>query len=86
MPPVRSKIALEVLRLYAEYMRLSRHVYGLRDLARLEFRQHKDLKPKDNLIYIEYLLRRGKSQLATLQGRGVQSISFVSPKSPQWPN
>lgn len=83
MPAVRSKIALEVLRLYADYMRLSRHVHGLRDLARLEFRQHQNLKPRDNLIYIEYLIRRGKSQLVTLQGQGVRSISFITPKPPQ---
>ncbi|CAF0757650.1 unnamed protein product [Rotaria sp. Silwood1] len=63
----RSKLALDVLRLYAEYMRLSRQVQGLRDIARTEFKQYKDLKPKDNLIYIEYLIRRAKSQLTTLK-------------------
>lgn len=77
----RSKIALDVLRLYAEYIRVSRRVQGLRDIARQEFRQHKDLKPKDNLLYIEYLIRRGKSQLTTLKGQGVQSIQFQKGKS-----
>jgi hypothetical protein len=77
----RTKLALDVLRLYADYIRLSGQVNGLRDIARLEFRQHKDLKPKDNLIYIEYLIRRGKSQLNTLKGHGVRSISFLSPKT-----
>ncbi|CAF2392117.1 unnamed protein product [Rotaria sp. Silwood2] len=71
----RSKLALDVLRLYAEYMRLSRQVQGLRDIARLEFKQYKDLKPKDNLIYIEYLIRRGKSQLTTLKGQ--ESLSNI---------
>ena len=77
----RSKIALDVLRLYADFMRLSRQVSGLRDIARAEFRQYKNLKPKDNLLYIEYLIRRGKNQLTTLQGQGVTSIGFVNPKS-----
>jgi hypothetical protein len=81
MPVVRSKFARDVLRLYAEYMRLSRQIQGLRDIARLEFKQNKHLKPKDNLIYIEYLIRRGKSQLTTLQGQGVTSISLSSKKS-----
>ena len=74
----RSKLAQDVLRLYAEYMRLSRQVQGLREVARSEFKQHKYLKPKDNLIYIEYLIRRGKSQLTTLQGQGVKSIHLSS--------
>jgi hypothetical protein len=81
MPVGRSKIVLDVLRLYADYMRLSPHVHGLKDIARAEFRQHKHLKAKDNLIYIDYLIRRGKSQLATLKGQGVTSIHFSSPKS-----
>ncbi|CAF3383984.1 unnamed protein product [Rotaria sp. Silwood1] len=71
----RSKLALDVLRLYAEYMRLSRQVQGLRDIARTEFKQYKDLKPKDNLIYIEYLIRRAKSQLTTLKGQ--ESLSNI---------
>jgi hypothetical protein len=77
----RSKLVQDVLRLYAEYMRLSRQVQGLRDIARLEFKQNKHIKPKDNLIYIEYLLRRGKSQLTTLKGQGVTSISLSTKKS-----
>ena len=81
MPVGRSKIVQDVLRLYAEYMRLSRQVQGLREIARLEFKQNKNLKPKDNIIYIEYLIRRGKSQLTTLQGQGVKSISLSSKKS-----
>lgn len=81
MPAGRSKFARDVLRLYADYMRLSRQVQGLRDIARLEFKQNKHLKPKDNLIYIEYLIRRGKSQLATLQGSGVKSIALSSKPS-----
>jgi hypothetical protein len=78
----RSKLVQDVLRLYAEYMRLSRQVQGLRDIARLEFKQNKHIKSKDNLIYIEYLLRRGKSQLTTLKGQGVTSISLSTKKSP----
>ena len=81
MPAVRSRLGQDVLRLYAEYMRLSSHVSGLRDIARTEFKQNKQLKPKDNLIYIEYLIRRAKSQLTTLKGHGVKSIGFVAPKS-----
>ncbi|CAM4908399.1 unnamed protein product [Rotaria socialis] len=76
----RTKLALDVLRLYAQYMRVSRQVQGLRDIARVEFKQNKNLKPKDNLIYIEYLIRRAKSQLKTLQGQGVQSIQIFSNK------
>lgn len=83
MPVGRSKFARDVLRLYADYMRLSRQVQGLRDIARQEFKQNKHLKPKDNLIYIEYLIRRGKSQLTTLQGQGVKSISVSSKPSQQ---
>ena len=74
----RTKLAGDVLRLYAEYMRLSRQVQGLRDIAHFEFKQNKHLKPKDNLIYIEYLIRRGKSQLTTLRGHGITSIHFSS--------
>lgn len=77
----RSKFGRDVLRLYAEYMRLSRQVQGLRDIVRLEFKQNKHLKPQDNLIYIEYLIRRGKSQLKTLQGQGITSISISSKKT-----
>jgi hypothetical protein len=80
MPVGRSKLARDVLRLYADYMRLSRQVSGLKDIARLEFKQNKHLKPKDNIIYIEYLIRRGRSQLTTLQGQGVKSISLSSQK------
>lgn len=76
MPIGRSKLGQDVLRLYAEYMRLSRQVQGLRDIARIEFKQNKHLKPKDNLLYIEYLIRRGKTQLTTLKGQGVKSISL----------
>lgn len=79
----RTKLAQDVLRLYAQYMRLSRQVEGLRDIARVEFRQNKNLKPKDNLIYLEYLIRRAKSQLTTLQGRGVDAIRFSSKKPEQ---
>jgi hypothetical protein len=77
----RSKLVRDVLRLYADYMRLSRQVQGLREIARLEFKQNKNIKTKDNLIYIEYLIRRGKSQLTTLKGQGVKSISLSSKKS-----
>jgi hypothetical protein len=77
----RSKLVRDVLRLYADYMRLSRQVQGLREIARLEFKQNKHIKTKDNLIYIEYLIRRGKSQLTTLKGQGVKSISLSSKKS-----
>lgn len=79
----RSKLVRDVLRLYADYMRLSRQVQGLRDIARLEFKQHKNLKVKDNLIYIEYLIRRGQHQLTTLRGQGVTSISLSTPKPSQ---
>jgi len=75
----RSKFVRDVLRLYADYMRLSRQVQGLRDIARLEFKQNKNLKVKDNLLYIEYLIRRGQHQLTTLRGQGVQSISISKP-------
>ena len=83
MPVGRSKLAQDVLRLYAEYMRLSRQVQGLRDIARLEFKQNKHLKSKDNVNYIEYLIRRGKSQLTTLQGHGITSIKLSSKTSQQ---
>ncbi len=77
----RSKLVRDVLHLYADYMRLSRQVQGLREVARLEFKQNKHIKPRDNLIYIEYLIRRGKSQLRTLQGQSIKSISLSSKKS-----
>jgi hypothetical protein len=79
----RSKLVRDVLRLYAEYMRLGQQVQGLRDVARIEFKKNKHLKPKDNLIYIEYLIRRGKNQLTTLKGHGITSVSLSSKQPKQ---
>ena len=63
----RSPFQLNVLKLYAQFVRLSKDRPGLLDKVRDEFRAASHLSPKQDSLLIDFKLRRAKNQLEMLK-------------------
>jgi succinate dehydrogenase assembly factor 1 len=75
-----SGLQLEVLALYRACLRMARSKPAatrgaFEAMARVEFRRHADVA-RSNTAAIEYLLRRGRRQLATLGAPGVLGLRY----------
>ena len=68
-----SKIQLQVLKLYRDFLRLSRDKPGVRDHVRSEFKRHAGI-PKQDALTIEHLIRRAERQLSVLSKPSVQGV------------
>ncbi|KAK3093981.1 hypothetical protein FSP39_022465 [Pinctada imbricata] len=69
----RSKIQIQVLKLYKDFLRVSKDKPGVKDYIRSEFRKNAQIARKDTL-HIEHLLRRGERQLELLKTKEVQGV------------
>ena len=71
--PRHSKIQLQVLRLYKEFMRAAQHKPGMNDHVRLEFKKNAVI-PRTDTLRIEHILRRADRQLNLLKKPSVTSM------------
>lgn len=71
--PRHSKLQLQILSLYREFLRLSRDKPGIQSYARKEFRKNASL-PRTDVIQIEYLYRKGAKQLSMLKSSSVTNM------------
>lgn len=74
--PRHSKLQLQVLVLYKQLMRAARGKPGFEDHIREQFRKNKAI-PRNDVLRIESLVRRGQHQLETLKGAGIQGMNVV---------
>lgn len=65
-----SKIQLQVLSLYKQFLRITKNQPSFREYIKSEFRRNSALQ-KTDVIKIEYLLRRGWRQLEMLKTSSV---------------
>ena len=79
--PRHSKIQLQVLRLYKDFMRTAASRPGIQEHVRSEFKKNKTISKK-NVLMIEYLLRRGERQLKQVSKSSVQCVG-VFEKDPE---
>lgn len=78
-----SKIQMQVLRIYKEFMRVAQAKPGMKDHIRLEFKKNAQIPRKDTL-HIEHILRRADRQLKLLQKSTVTSMGvFENSKESQ---
>ena len=76
----RSKIQIQVLSLYREFLRVAKNKPGVREYIRSEFRKNAKIARTDTL-HIEHLLRRGQRQLELLKTKEVEGVGvFVDDK------
>ena len=68
--PRHSKIQLQVLSLYRQFLRATKDKPGFQDFVKTEFRKHAAL-PRTDSVKVEYLLRRGWRQLDMLRSSSV---------------
>lgn len=69
--PRHSKIQLQVLSLYKEFLRVTKNQSGFQEYVKKEFRKNASI-PRTDFVQVEYLLHRGRRQLSMLKS------SFVS--------
>ncbi|XP_078141464.1 succinate dehydrogenase assembly factor 1, mitochondrial [Centroberyx gerrardi] len=75
-----SKLQLQVLALYRQFLRAGQAKPGFIPRIRDEFRENSRIK-KTDVMYIEYLYRRGQRQLEQLRDRNTKQLgSFSKPK------
>lgn len=78
-----SQFQLKILKLYADFIRLSHDRPGLLDKVRQEFRQASKLNPRQDSLLIDYKLRRSANQLEMLRTSRVKAIKVVDIKKDQ---
>jgi succinate dehydrogenase assembly factor 1 len=72
-----SKVQVQVLSLYREFMRLSKTQPGLRDYVRSEFKKNAVI-PRTNTLQIEQCYRRGLRQLEMLKRKDVKGVGVFT--------
>ena len=73
--PRHSKLQLQVLNLYKQFLRVSTEKPGTSDHIRSQFKQNAQI-PKTDIMKIEYMLRRGKRQLELLKSSSVTRMAI----------
>ena len=71
--PKHSQIQLQILSLYKQFLKLSKHKPGLREVIRHEFRKNAST-PRTDILRVEYQYRLGKKQLENLKNSEVDSV------------
>ena len=71
--PKHSKIQLQVLSLYKQFMRAAKNRPGIAEHVQREFKRNASIQRTDTL-QIEYLMRRGHRQLEVIKKSTVQSV------------
>ena len=77
--PRHSKLQLEVLSLFKQFMRTVGDKPGMADYIRDEFRKNASLT-KSNTLIIDHMLRKGKRQLGEMQKTSVTGLQVFTPK------
>lgn len=73
----KSKFQLEILNLYAQFVRLSKDRPGLLSKIRHDFRQSATLNPRKDSLLIDYKVRRARNQLDMLKNSRVSAVQSV---------
>ncbi|OWF41192.1 Succinate dehydrogenase assembly factor 1, mitochondrial [Mizuhopecten yessoensis] len=73
-----SKIQLQVLSLYKQFLRLSRQKPGLDDHIRSEFKKNARDMSRTDILHVEHALRRGQRQLKMFQGEQVKGMDVFT--------
>lgn len=68
-----SKLQKQVLALYKNFLRAGKEKPGFLPRIRTEFRKNAQI-PRTNVMYIEYLLRRGQRQLEQLRNTHTKQL------------
>lgn len=68
-----SKIQLQILRLYREFLRTGKERPGVQEYVKAEFRKNAVI-PRTDILRIEHLLRRAERQLTLLQKPTVKGM------------
>lgn len=76
----KSPFQLQILKLYAEFVRLSKNQPGLLERIRTEFRQAAKLNPREDSLLIDYRYRRAKNQLEMLKTSRVKFVHTITLK------
>ena len=71
-----SRLQKEVLRLYRSMLKACKQRPGARTLIKQEFRNNCQIE-RHNIMYIEYLLRRGRRQLQLLSQTHLDDITTI---------
>lgn len=77
--PRHSRLQLEVLSLFKQFLRTVGDKPGMADHIRNEFRKNASLQ-KSNTLIIDHLLRKGKRQLNEVQKSTVTGMKLMSAK------
>lgn len=77
----KSQFHLQILSLYAQFIRLSKTRPGLLEKVRKDFREASTLHPKNDSLLIDYKLRRAKNQLDMLKSSQVKQIKVTTSSS-----
>lgn len=72
-----SKIQIQVLSLYREFLKVSKTQPGLADYVRSEFKKNAQI-PRTNTIQIEQVYRRGLRQLEMLKRKDVKGVGVFT--------
>lgn len=71
--PRYSKLQLQVLSLYKDFLKLSKEKPGIKNHIKREFKKNISI-PKSDIHNIEYLLRRGRKQFNLLSSEDVTGM------------
>ena len=69
-----SKLQLEVLKLYREFLKASRGSETAQELVKLTFRANSKISPT-NFLQIEYLIRSGRRKLKVVKSS--EGITYI---------
>ncbi|XP_018604438.1 succinate dehydrogenase assembly factor 1, mitochondrial [Scleropages formosus] len=75
-----SKMQMQVLSLYRQLLRAGRYKPGFLMRIRSEFRENASI-PKNNVMHIEYLYRRGQRQLEQIKDANTKQLGAFTKTS-----
>lgn len=79
----KSPFQLQILKLYADFVRLAKNRPGLLEKVRKDFREGSKLNPRQDSLLIDYKLRRAKNQLSMIKTSFVTQIHVRSASQDQ---
>ena len=75
------QLAQRAVRLYRDFLRLSRRDAGLRDMVVSNFRENANVD-KGNLQKIDFLIRNGEKKLRLAQATGFRGVATAGVRKP----
>ena len=75
-----SKIQIQVLSLFRQFLRAAQGRPGIAEHVRAEFKKNKTL-PRTDTLRIEFLMRRGARQLEQIQSSSIKKIGVFEDKA-----